>query len=268
MKEVLSRQHSQDHQAILDWLTPIDYTSQQSDNINRRQAGTGQWLLDSAEFQTWLKSSKQTLFCPGIPGAGKTILTSIVVNHLTTQSPNDSTIGVAYIYFNFRRKDEQKANNLLASLLKQLGQGQSSLPGGIKDLYSEHKTHGTRPSFEELSKTLHSVAAIYSRVFIVVDALDECQIDGGCRTRFLTEIFNLQKTSSSNFFTTSRFIPEITEWFTKSKVLEIRASKEDVQRYVESHIAQLRSFVEKNKQLQKEIKSSISDAVNGMYVAS
>ena len=65
---------------ILDWLTPVDYGPQQTDNIRRRQPGTGQWLLDSAEYQTWLKTSKQTLFCPGIPGAGKTILTSIVID--------------------------------------------------------------------------------------------------------------------------------------------------------------------------------------------
>ncbi|KAL7952757.1 hypothetical protein V8C34DRAFT_298649 [Trichoderma compactum] len=35
------------------------------DYIRRRQPGTGKWVLKSAEHQTWLKSDKQTLFCPG-----------------------------------------------------------------------------------------------------------------------------------------------------------------------------------------------------------
>jgi hypothetical protein len=35
---------------ILDWLTPINYDPQQSDYLKRRQPGTGQWLLDSAEY--------------------------------------------------------------------------------------------------------------------------------------------------------------------------------------------------------------------------
>src|SRR5437016_1822632 len=86
---------------------------QQSDFINRRQAETGQWLLDSPKFHLWLKADKQTLFCPGIPGAGKTILTSIVVDELTTRFGNDKSIGVAYIYCNFRRQDEQKIGDLL-----------------------------------------------------------------------------------------------------------------------------------------------------------
>src|SRR5579862_1194027 len=105
---------------ILNWLTPIDYGPQHSDFFRRRQPGTGQWLLDSVKYQDWLKTKKQTLFCPGIPGAGKTILTSTVVNDLYNRFYNDTAVGIAYIYCNFRSKEKQKINDLLASLLKQL----------------------------------------------------------------------------------------------------------------------------------------------------
>jgi hypothetical protein len=114
------RQDDQDRQKILDWLTPVDYGPQHSDYLKRRQRGTGQWLLDSAKYQTWLNIGKQALFCPGIPGAGKTILTSIIVDDLITRFQNDPTVNIVYIYCNFRRKDEQKIDDLLASLLKQL----------------------------------------------------------------------------------------------------------------------------------------------------
>ena len=80
--KLVRHQDDQERQAIIDWLSPVDYTSQQSDFIGRRQAGTGQWLFGSEEFQAWLNKNKLTLFCPGIPGAGKTMITSIVVNHL------------------------------------------------------------------------------------------------------------------------------------------------------------------------------------------
>src|SRR6202034_3115190 len=121
------RQGDQDRQEILDWLTPVDYGPQQSDYLKRRQRGTGQWLLDSAKYQTWLNIGRQALFCLGIPGAGKTILTSIIVDDLITRFQNDPTVNIVYIYCNFQRKDEQKIDDLLASLLKQLAQGQSSL---------------------------------------------------------------------------------------------------------------------------------------------
>ena len=64
---------------ILNWIVPADYGGQHSDYITWRQDGTCQWLLDSKEFQERVRTGKQTLFCPGIPGVGKTILTSIVV---------------------------------------------------------------------------------------------------------------------------------------------------------------------------------------------
>ena len=57
----------------------------------------------------WLDTDKQTLFCPGIPGAGKTIITAVVVNDLATRFADDLDIGIAYIYCDFRRRDEQKA---------------------------------------------------------------------------------------------------------------------------------------------------------------
>jgi hypothetical protein len=186
-----TRDREQEQDIILNWLTPIDYATQQSDFIGRRQEGTGQWLLDSAKFQTWLNTNKQTLFSPGIPGAGKTILTSIVVEELTTRFHDDKSIGIAYLYCNFRRKDEQKIGDLLASLLKQLVEYQPSLPGSVKTLYNHHKDKRTRPSFDEISGVLQSVAAAYSRVFIIVNALDECQISDGCRQRFLLGLFNL-----------------------------------------------------------------------------
>lgn len=113
------------------------------------------------------------MFCPGIPGAGKTVLTSIIVKDLNARYRGDGDVGIAYIYCNFRRKDEQNAEGLLAALLKQLAQGRSSLPDIVKSIYETHNANRTRPSFGEISKALKSVVTMYSRVFIIIDALDE-----------------------------------------------------------------------------------------------
>jgi hypothetical protein len=66
------------------WLTPTNFFAQQSDIISKRQDGTGLWLLNSKEYKMWIDGRVPTLFCPGIPGAGKTIMSSIVVDHLRT----------------------------------------------------------------------------------------------------------------------------------------------------------------------------------------
>jgi Cdc6-like AAA superfamily ATPase len=255
---------SNEDRKIHKWLTPVDYGTQQSDFLKRRQEGTGQWLLESAKYQTWLTTNKQTLFCPGIPGAGKTILTSIVVDHLTTKYSRDPKIGIAYVYCNFQRKDEQKLNHLLASLLKQLVQSQPSLPKSVKELYDRHYDQKTLPSLDDIIGTLRSVVSMYSWVFIIVDALDECQTDDGCRARLLSELFALQKTHETNLFVTSRPLPDIVSQFQNCESLEIRAIRNDVERYLEGHMDQLLSFVQGNRQLQTDIKTAISEAVDGM----
>lgn len=250
---------------VLDWLTLVDYGPQQSDYIRRRQPGTGQWLLESAEYRDWLKSNRQTLFCPGIPGAGKTILTAVVINDLTMKCHTNETIGLAYIYCNFRREDEQKAENLLASILKQLAQCQSSLPESVKELYKRHKNRRTWPSLDELLRALQFVVIAYSRVFFVVDALDECQASDGCRKVFLSQLFDLQKKCPVNIFATARPIPEITQKF-NGLTLEVRAHESDVRKYLEGRISQTESKI--LKEHEEEIKNRITEVVDGMSVNS
>lgn len=45
-------------EAILIWLSALDFASQQSDCPRQRQPETGRWLLVSAGFQAWLKTKK------------------------------------------------------------------------------------------------------------------------------------------------------------------------------------------------------------------
>jgi hypothetical protein len=84
--------------------------------------------------------------------------------------------------------------------------------------------------------------------------------------RFLSELFNLQKRQGTNILVTSRFIPEIVDQFNASVSLEIRASSEDVERYLEDHMELLPSFVRRDRPLQEEIKAGILEAVDGMCV--
>lgn len=259
-------QLKEEHQAIIDWLSPTNYYTQHSDFASKRQEGTGQWLLHSDECKNWLNERNQVLFCPGMPGAGKTMIASIVVDHLYVKYQTDPSVGIAYLYCNFRRQDEQKPVDLLASLVKRLIHGRSTLPKSLEDLYERHRIKQTRPSFDEISKELQSIVASYSTTFIVIDALDECQVSDGGPTKFLSEILRLQTVTKANLFVTSRFIPHIVEEFQGAVNLEIRASEEDVRRYLDGHMSRLPSFVRRNLDIQEQIKAEIAKAVDGMYV--
>lgn len=268
--KLIRNQDSCEHNTILEWLTPIDYASQQNDFINRRQGGTGQWLLDSSEFQKWFKQEKLTLFCPGIPGAGKTIITSIVVEYLQTRFMNDTSVGVIYIYCSYQPLQEQKPEDLLLSFLKQLAQKRPVVPPDIECLSEHHKTNRTRPLFDEIVEVLHSTIKLFSRVFIIIDALDEYHAsnNGGLK-RLLSGIFSLQHRSQLSFLATSRFIAEITSQFEGCVSKMIQAQDDDILRYVNGRIPQLlRSQISKHPDVQDIIRRAILKAADGMYVHS
>lgn len=61
---------------ILDWLSPLEYCNKQRDIASKRHEGTGKWFLVSEKFTAWLNGSADSvLWCPGEPGAGKTVVT-------------------------------------------------------------------------------------------------------------------------------------------------------------------------------------------------
>ncbi|KZL84696.1 ankyrin repeat protein [Colletotrichum incanum] len=254
-------------QEILDWLTPIDYGSQQSDTLRRRQKGTCEWFLASEEYRLWLETPGQTLFCPGMPRAGKTVLTSAVVDNLTTRYSADLSIGVAYVYFNFRQQSTQQLEDMLSSLLKQLAWAQCILPKSIRDLHTNHNRSRTRPSETEISQALSEVSKSFSRVFFVVDAVDECQADG-CRPKFLSTLFNLIRSHSvrANVFATSRFMSDIERKFEGSIRREIKAVDQDVCRYIQQYLPEIFTRITPLPGLEVEITNGIVSAVSGMFL--
>ena len=72
VQDVRLQNEGQERRKILDSISAMDFAAQQSAILDQRQGGTGQWLLDSEEFQAWVVKNKgRTLLCTGMPGAGK-----------------------------------------------------------------------------------------------------------------------------------------------------------------------------------------------------
>ncbi|EGN92542.1 hypothetical protein SERLA73DRAFT_65533 [Serpula lacrymans var. lacrymans S7.3] len=248
-------------QELADWLTPLNFRQKQNDIYGNRQEGTGDWVLKDERFKEWERGDVKTLWCPGIPGARKTVLASHIINHLadTYKSP---TIGVAYIYCEYKDQSSQTILDLVASLLKQLVQDSSPTFERVKSRYQSHRQQKFRPTLREVHDTLIFEIKTFSRFFVVVDALDELAEERKKRYELLDRLQSL----GCSLLITSRDIGAIRKDLRDAQCMHIRANDDDIRQYIESGIlgTSLEDFVAEEPNLRKEIVDCVTKCADGM----
>ncbi|KAJ7114765.1 hypothetical protein C8R44DRAFT_675918 [Mycena epipterygia] len=252
-----------ERERIIEWMSSINSFKRQADIFSAWQPGTGDWLLGNPQFKHWEASSGKILWCRGMPGAGKTVLASLVVNHLVTQSHNKN-VGVACVYLNHKETESQTVQNILGALWRQLIFGKS-IPPAVQTLYKDHSERRTRPSLDQFHEMLSSLMAQYSKVYLIVDALDECLEDE--RNDLLEALAML--VPAVNLVLTSRPHINLDPFLGDIQILEVRATEGDIGHYVEKQISKSRKLskhIHSRPELQKEIQSKIISNSQGMFL--
>ncbi|KAI4121107.1 MAG: hypothetical protein LQ338_006561 [Usnochroma carphineum] len=249
-------QQARDSETILQWLSPLDFKLMQNDTLHRRHADTGDWILQTPSFTSWAFGDLDTLCCEGIPGAGKTIIAAIVVDHLkrkvdmevNTKRPTELSIGlpgssVMCLYCMYKERTAQTAENLLGSFVKQLAE---SYPrqffATVHELYQARKVSHERLALTDLVSMLESMLQSFRQSYIIVDALDECATD--VKDSLMSSLEALQQICSLKVMVTLR--PDTAITFldpSKTGLLQIRAQKADMDKYLTARItSERRSF--------------------------
>lgn len=264
MQDVASQIQSDQARRMLNWLSEIKSGFQQSDNLSRRAEGTGLWFLNSLEYHRWHRKAGRVLFCPGNPGSGKTVLTSVVIEDLASRYRADGTVALSFVFCNYRQ--EYTVVEMLASLLRQLCSYGSTLPSQMVMLYENHRPNGTRPRLSELVGVMEAVTKLYERVFVIVDAVDEWRQPSKWQghSDLLGELLLLQQGLNINLFVTSRPLPSICTSLQNFPTLGIVAGGEDIGKYVNDNLPHLISFVDVSSELLHDIKKEIVEVSRGV----
>ncbi|KAJ4221452.1 hypothetical protein NW759_006698 [Fusarium solani] len=245
-----------DQQKVLDWLGQEGWRHPQDDHFVKCEPGTGRWLLDSPQFSEWLTGTRTTLLCQGLPGAGKTVMASRVINHLECTAPEKAV--VVYAYCDAGKREQQKAVHILASLLRQLIEASPSMPECVQRFHSKYQGRQLGSvSAREFTDALIDAARLSSRVYVVIDALDESED----LSNLLSEIFRMQKEVKANVFVTSRPDKRIEAMFDQYSSLQIRASDQDVSWYLEKRISQHDVIKDELGEYAAEVKAALKETV-------
>lgn len=206
-------------------------------------------------YRDWRMSSHGTLFCPGVPGAGKTMMAALVVEQLLRET-HSAQQPIVFVYYNYKRQDGQTLLHTMQAFLRQVV---NILPGISK---SVEELYGHTPSMEEIKKILLEVLSHDKKLTIVVDALDECRE----QTRFdvLNLIEQLQTKVDVNLLATSRDFHAATSSsiFTGQPSLQIKASQEDLKSYVQERAKSLRESI--SFDVRKQVVQGVVTAADGM----
>lgn len=162
---------------ILKAISPIPYRLHHKTARKSRLEGSGQWLLQKPEYRSWRESSTSSvLWLHGIPGCGKTKLTSLVIDEL------GECDNVAYFYCMRNPAEPQRGQGaqVLASLVRQLAGASSDQPilppvvtpyedaiAGLSDFEDQAW------AADESGSVLLELMGEYPAATIVLDALDE-----------------------------------------------------------------------------------------------
>ncbi len=231
--------------------------------IGKCQEGTGRWFLESAEFIAWVEGGTSTLLCPGIPGAGKTFMSAIVVNWLGERFPRRDEVGIAVLYCSYTMQEEQTKEKLVAGLLRQLVKREQFESEKVHSIYENCKSAGRRPKLTELAALLQHVAGAFSKAFVIVDALDECV--GMEWSPLVSELRGLQALCPAlRLMLTFRPHVTIADEMAEAAILNIRANPSDMEHYVAMQLWRLSKHVTETTELRREVVTGIVDAADGM----
>ncbi|PSN71685.1 hypothetical protein BS50DRAFT_234023 [Corynespora cassiicola Philippines] len=239
-------------------------------NTKLRYPTTGSWLSGDPVFQNWLNGNASCLWLSGIPGAGKTVLSTLVIEDCIKRS--GAGRAVAYFYCDYKDKNSQDPVKLLGTLASQIAR---QAPEAFELLERYHERWNpenslrVNPDAKDLLSLLKKMICVFDDVRLVVDALDEC----GDNTRLISNLLKeLASSDGANVSLAlfSRDEADIRDILTPpfSKHVEIAAHTEDVEQYARADIEN--RVLEKklrviNPELKEEIVLHLVEKADGMF---
>lgn len=251
---------------VVNWLSPPDPWTNHASARRRHENSTGSWLLESDHYQRWKAGDSSHIWLHGKPGCGKTVLCSTVIEDIKLRYEGSSNIGLGIFYFSFFDSQKQSYQNLLFSLVVQLGWKEPA-QSQLFQLYD--RPNRSLPHAEVLEEILVSAIEQFDEVFLLLDALDECAEEYEDR-RNLLEYLNRLARSSSNvkIFATSRLSLDIQasmeDLGANPLWVDVQAVNDDIHDYVKIELSRDRRLSGLDERMKTMIQETLARRAEGM----
>jgi hypothetical protein len=169
-KTIVETVGSNQHVAeIKEWLSPPDSSTNANHARQLKHEGTGEWFLNSATFREWEIGSRRHLWLYGLPGCGKTVLSTTILDHLINIHDHITL----NFFFDFNDTLKQTVDGMFRSLVFQLYKLGIDSSRELDGLFKSHRGGRDQPATKTLLGCLHRMLRGPIKIFLVLDALDE-----------------------------------------------------------------------------------------------
>lgn len=267
----LSQREDEKTDKIHRWLSAPDPSTNYDKALKQRQDDTGLWFLEGDQYAKWKTSASSFLWLHGIPGCGKTILTSTVLRGVFQHCEGDPSKGIAYFFFDFNDVQKQSAELMVRSLISQLLRQCVAVPTSLGALFSTCE-HGQRhPSLDALLEVLQQMMREFPHVYIVLDALDECS--ERAELIKILETISAWQLQNSHILLASRRERDIEssleKFIDQQNFVDLQSEvvDGDIQKYVQQRLSDdgRLSRWGKDPALRQDIEAALMKGAQGMY---
>ncbi|KAI1733395.1 hypothetical protein F4680DRAFT_46657 [Xylaria scruposa] len=269
---LLDQINRNDQMETLNWISSVQYGKHHNRVKDDRTPKTCKWLLKHKRFHEWSRaSSSMILWLQGSPGAGKTFLTSKVIDHIQAsveRSPNQE--GFAFFYCNRNEEARRKPLSVLQSYIRQLSTTIKK-PGYIRkqlqDFCRETRLKGSDFGFSDCKKQLLESVNLYSQTTLVLDALDECEPHSRRQIFETVEYLLSESRNPLKVFISSRPDRDIRNRFRHRPNVEIQATnnEDDIQKFVNEEITKHENWGGMSPDLRDAIVKVLFARSQGMF---
>ncbi|KAL6863670.1 hypothetical protein J3F83DRAFT_745218 [Trichoderma novae-zelandiae] len=257
----------------LEYISNIPIGEHQQEKHDSRTPTTCEWLLDCSKFLEWEESDcSSTLWLQGKVGAGKSFLTSKVIDHLTTrQQEAEYDEGFAYFYCSRSDPVRRETKYVLRSYISQLARvpnNPTMMEKNIYMLYLKARKEKRGFSTAECETALIELVNFYPRTTFILDALDECEMDTReALSRILRNLVDKGQ-GTVKVFIASRKEADIEAYLGSQKLVAISTTdnKNDIDKYIEEEVARVGvAWSSVSAEVKGLVKQTIGEKSDGMF---
>ncbi|GAW17761.1 hypothetical protein ANO14919_072280 [Xylariales sp. No.14919] len=278
VKTILETVSADDRSKMLDTFSTVRFGDQHLRRTRYRIEGTGTWLLRHQKFYEWeTSSSSSILWLTGKMGAGKSILTSNVVDRYRVENTSEcEPIDEGFAFFYYSKSDQELKGDPIAHILGSFLRQLATVPRYPKDVYTglielRRLMEDAKITFDanHCKETLSQLVDLLPRTVIVLDGLDEFESssDVGDIVQFFIEVVENSE-RPVKIFISSREDPYIRDELLEAKnnlahITFFDENQPDIKKFVQKRTQEIGRWW--NPEIKQKVETTLCDQANGMF---